>query len=453
MTVAPADLPAGFLDDLFALLAIPSVADWRAESDAMERAAGWMRARLTRAGFAARLLQGPAGAPPYVYAEGPQVSGRPTLLIYGHYDVQPAHRADGWASDPFVPELRGTRIYARGAMDQKMNLLLPIVAAERLGLDTIGCNLKVFFEGEEEIFSPHLAETLARYRDLLACDLCLSSDGWQATAEEGDLRLGLRGFCGVELTLRGGAKDLHSGTFGGAAPNPAIAMTRLLAGLWDDGGQVTLPGFHDGIASLTPAERQVALSGFDEAAWRARAGFDKDRPLDIAEIPLRAGLLPTLEIHALEAGNYPGGLRTVIPASASARISCRLVPGQDPQVIRDRLADWLGSHLPRGIAMELAPLPGTARPYRIAADHPGQHLAAGALEAVDGRPPRHSYSGGSIPMPGEIEHQLGVKTVIFGFGLPDENMHAADEFCRLSDIRRGLAAWEEVLQRTALQAT
>jgi len=168
---------------------------------------------------------------------------------------------------------------------------------------------------------------------------------------------------------------------------------------------------------------------------------------------LRAGLLPTLEIHALEAGNYPSGLRTIIPASASARISCRLVPRQDPQVIRDRLADWLGSHLHRGIEMELAPLPGTARPYRIAADHPGQHLAAAALEAVDGRPPRHSYSGGSIPMPGEIEHQLGVKTVIFGFGLPDENMHAADEFCRLSDIRRGLAAWEEVLQRAALQAT
>lgn len=449
MTVTPADLPAGFLDDLFALLAIPSVAAWRAEGDAMERAADWLRARLSRAGLSARLLEGSAGAPPYVYAEGPQVPGRPTLLVYGHYDVQPAKQADGWSSDPFVPVLREGRIYARGATDQKMNLLLPVVALEGLDPAELGCNLKVFFEGEEEILSPHLADTLSRYRDLLACDFCISSDGWQAGPAEGDLRLGLRGFCGVELTLFGATKDLHSGTFGGAAPNPAIALARLLAGLWGEDGRVALPGFYDGIPPLTAAERDTAAADFDETAWRARAGLRQDRPLAVtgADIPLHTGLLPALEIHALEAGNYAGGLRTVIPERASARLSCRLVPGQEPLRIREALANWLRRHLPAGIDMELTPLPGTARPYRIAADHPGQRLAADVLTGVDGQPPRFTYSGGAIPLPGEIEAQLGIKTVVFGFGLPDENMHAADEFCRLSDIRRGLAAWKVLLCR------
>lgn len=334
-----------------------------------------------------------------------------------------------------------------------MNLLLPIAAIEALGSASLNCNIKVFFEGEEEIFSPHLAETLARHRKLLACDLCVSSDGWQAGPAEGDLRLGLRGFCGMEVRLTGASKDLHSGTFGGAAPNPATALTRLLAGLWDTEGRIALDGFYDDVPPLTETERAVAGTGFDEAAWRLRAGLRPDQEPEAAgaEIPLRTGLLPALEIHALEAGNYAGGLRTVVPWRASARLSCRLVPNQDPVRIRDLLTDWLRARMPAGFDLSLTPLPGTARPYRIPAQHPGQRIAAQVLEEVDGQPPRFSYSGGSIPMLGEIEHQLGVKTIVFGFGLPDENMHATEEFIRLSDICRGLKAWRKLFAKLGFE--
>ncbi|APZ55398.1 M20/M25/M40 family metallo-hydrolase [Salipiger abyssi] len=452
MSASPGDLPEGFLDDLCALLSIPSVAAWQARGDgAMQSAAEWLRARLARAGLSARLIDGPRGAPPYVYAEGAQHPERPTLLIYGHYDVQPASRADGWSSDPFMPELRDGRLYARGATDQKMNLLLPVAALESLGTGEIGWNVKLFLEGEEEIFSPHIAETLARHRALLACDLCLSSDGWQAGPQQGDLRLGLRGFCGLEVTLQGAARDLHSGTFGGVAPNPAAALTQMIAGLWDAAGEVALPGFLDGVTPPGAEEIATARAGFDAGAWRRTAGLDPDAPLPVADedIPVQAGLMPALEVNALDAGDFAGGFRSIVPREASARLSCRLVPGQEPDRICGLVSDALERATPPGLRLSVTPLPGSARAYRIAADHPGQHLAARALEAVDGQTPRLSYSGGSIPILGEIDRQLGVKTVIFGFGLPDENMHGADEFCRLSDITRGLAAWRMFLRRGA----
>lgn len=439
------DIPDGFLPDLMALLEIPGIAAREDGGPALDQAANWLRERIARAGLHASLLPG-VGGPPYVYAQTEQRPERPTMLLYGHYDVQPASMADGWTSDPFRPALRDGRVYARGATDQKMNLLLPIAAMEAVGVGNLPWNIKLFYEGEEEILSPHLDQALLRYRDLLGCDIVFSTDGWQHSATEGDLRLGLRGFCSLDITVFGTTKELHSGTFGGAVPNSAQALARALGRLHDDDGAIAVPGFLDGAAPPTEAERRVWLERpFDREGWLARAGLTgRAVPADLA-VGERTGLHPTIEIHALSAGNYEAGLRTIVPRSASARISCRLVPGQDPDVVADLVRDFVDRAIPPVFERRIQPLPGRAYPYRIARDDPFQQMAAAVLAAVDGCEPRYSYSGGSIPMPGAVAAALGVGTVIFGFGLPDENMHGIDEFCRLADIRRGLAAWERLL--------
>lgn len=273
-----------------------------------------------------------------------------------------------------------------------------------------------------------------------------STDGWQSNAEIGDLRLGLRGFCGLEVVVSGAPKDLHSGTFGGAVPNPALALSRALSRLHDDDGTIAVPGFMD--AATIPAEDDkqfLERQPFERQAWLVQTGLDECAAPDRYEIQKRAGLCPTIEINALEAGNYVGGLRTIVPRSASARISCRLVPGQDPDDISALIGRFIDHAIPAPFKRQIAPLPGKSRPYRIPFEHPYQRLAARILTEVDGREPRYSYSGGSIPMPGAINSKLCVNTVIFGFGLPDENMHRVDEFCRLTDIERGMAAWRALL--------
>lgn len=445
-------IPEGFLSDLMELLEIPGIAARENGRGELDRAAEWLRQRLERAGLHARLLTDTPG-PTYVYAETDIRPDRPTLLLYGHYDVQPASLADGWTSDPFRPQLREGRIFARGAADQKMNLLLPVFALAECDMVALPWNVKVFFEGEEEILSPNLDMALHRYKNLLQCDCVFSTDGWQAAADQGDLRIGLRGFCGVEVAVSGSSKDLHSGTFGGAAPNPAQALVRAVSMLHDVDGNVILPGFLDGAALPTEMERQgFRALPLDRAAWLAWAGLREGSIPPNFSIEERTGLHPTIEINALEAGHYAAGLRTIVPHSASARISCRLVPGQDPRIIAKLLGDFLDNAIPARFDRQITALPGQSRPYRIARDNPFQQIAAGVLKAVDGREPRYTYSGGSIPMPGAMASMLAVDTIIFGFGLPDENMHGIDEFCRLTDIERGMAAWRLLLRRLPVRA-
>lgn len=441
-----------FLADLMAFLAIPGVAAWEDRRADLDRAAEWLRQKLSQAGLHARLLAGEPG-PAYVYAETEIRPERPTLLLYGHYDVQPALKAEGWTSDPFQPDLRDGRIYARGATDQKMNLLLPVFALRECDLSALPWNVKIFYEGEEEILSPNLPQALRRYQDLLRCDVVFSTDGWQHSPDQGDLRLGLRGFCALDVTVRGASKELHSGTFGGAAPNPAQALARALSLLHDAEGSIALPGFMDGATVPTEADQQVLREQpFDRAAWLARAGLgDNAIPADFA-VDQKIGLCPTIEINAFEAGHYAAGFRTIVPASASARLSCRLVPGQDPDTIAALLKDFIDRAIPERFNRQITVLPGKSLAYRVARDDPFQRLAADVLTMVDGRKPRYSCSGGSIPMPGAIASTLGVNTIIFGFGLSDENMHGVDEFCRLTDIERGMAAWRLLLAGPALFA-
>lgn len=434
-------IPENFVGDLCALLEIPGVAVWDEKKSELERAAEWLRARLQRAGMRATLL-GDTPGPAYVYAETEQRPDRPTILLYGHYDVQPASRSDGWTTDPFSPDLRQGRIYARGATDQKMNLLLPIFALEECLASDLAWNLKVFFEGEEEIFSPNLEAALNRHADLLRCDVVFSTDGWQASGEQGDLRLGLRGFCGLDISVAGASKDLHSGTFGGAVPNPAQALARALSRLLDDSGAIAVPGFMDGIILPTEEERRLLVAQpLDRDAWLSRAGLAELALADGISIEKRTGLSPAIEINAIEAGYHAKGFRSIVPGSARAHVSCRLVPGQDPDEIAASVRAYLDDAIPRHFGRRIEIMPGQARPYRMSRGNRFQQIAFDILRTIDRVPPRYSYSGGSIPMLGAIKEALGVETVIFGFGLPDENMHGVDEFCRVSDIQRGMAAW------------
>lgn len=446
-------IPEGFLADLMALLEIPSVAVWEDSRQDFERAAEWLRARLERAGLRATLLRDTPGAA-YVYAETEIRPDRPTVLLYGHYDVQPASIGEGWASDPFKPELRDGRIYGRGATDQKMNLLLPIFALEECALDKLPWNIKFFLEGEEEILSPNLETALTHYKDLLSCSVVFSTDGWQSTPDLGDLRLGLRGFCGLEVSVRGSSKDLHSGTYGGAAPNPGQVLIKALARLHDADGAIAVPGFMDGVSGPSDAERRVLREQpLDRTAWFARAGLDASALPEDFPIEEKTGLSPTIEINAIDVGRYAAGFRNIVPQAAHAHISCRLVPGQHPDAIAGLMKNFLDAAIPPGFDRKIAVMPGRAYPYRFARDNEYQQLAARILTMVDGRAPRYTYSGGSIPMPGAIQAALGVGTVIFGFGLPDENMHGANEFCRLTDIARGMAAWRLLFAGEAIAAS
>lgn len=328
-------IPDGFVADLMALLEIPGVAVWEHGRTDLDRAAAWLGSRLERAGLQARLLDDGI-SPPFVYAQTEIRPDRPTLLLYGHYDVQPASLKDGWTTDPFKPDIRNGRIYARGATDQKMNLLLPVFALEEADLFGLPFNIKVFYEGQEEIFSPGLEAALLRYKDLLRSDAVFSTDGWQSSADLGDVRLGLRGFCGLEVEVHGANKDLHSGSFGGAVPNPAQALARALSRLHDDDGMITVPGFMDDATPLTEAEKTFLVAQpFDRKAWLALTGLAEGDAPDRLELQTRMGLRPTMEINALESGNYLGGFRTIVPSSARARISCRLVPGRSPTLSAD----------------------------------------------------------------------------------------------------------------------
>jgi acetylornithine deacetylase/succinyl-diaminopimelate desuccinylase-like protein len=442
-------IPDRFIGDLMALLEIPSVAAWADHEPELRRTACWLKQRFEEAGLHARLLEDIPRAPPYVHAQTEIRPDRPTILLYGHYDVQPADAADGWTTPPFQPTLRDGKIYGRGATDQKMNLLLPIFALETVDMSTLPWNVKFFYEGEEEILSPHLRPALEQYAELLRCDAVFSTDGWQYSADQGDLRLGLRGFCALEVIVRGASKDLHSGTFGGAAPNPALALARVLAMLHNTDGSVAVPGFSDGI--LPPGKEELEAireHPFDHEGWLQRAGLRISAEIAGVSIPEQTGFHPSVEINAFEAGKYDAGFRTIIPASARARISCRLVLGQEPSRVAELMRGFIDAQIPRLFDCEIHTLPGMA--YRILRADRIQQLAANILTKIDGRQPRYSCSGGSIPMPGEIEAVLGVKTVIFGFGLPDQNMHSIDEFCRLADIQRGLGAWDLLLRETNL---
>jgi acetylornithine deacetylase/succinyl-diaminopimelate desuccinylase-like protein len=440
-----------FLGELFEFLRIPSISSLPEHEGDVAEAARWVEARLKAAGIeGVRTL--PTGGHPVVYGEWLKAPGRPTVLIYGHFDTQPVDPLDLWETPPFEPAVRDGRIYARGANDDKGNMFLPIAACEAL-LDTTGSlplNVKFFFEGQEEIGSPQLPEFLASNRDLCACDLILSADGGQLEEDQPCLVMSTRGLVSIFLDVQGPGHDLHSGTYGGTIANPIHAMAGMLASLHYRDGRVAVDGFYDRVRPLSREERE-ALAGvpFDRDSYLAGVGAPELFGEPGFSTWERAWSRPTLEVNGIYGGFQGAGVKTVLPGTAHAKISCRLVADQDPEETARLVAEHMERVTPAEVKATITRRENGALPYRIPEDHPGLGVAASVLEDLYGKPPLSVGMGGTIPVNGIFLRELNAFTIVFAFGLPDERQHSPNEFFRLSGFDRGQRAYAMLLERLA----
>ena len=429
-----------FEADLLRLLRIPSIsADSRYAASTRE-AAAWLVDHLRQIGLAVELIE--TSGHPIVYAESPPVPGKPVVLVYGHYDVQPPDPLDEWATPPFEPSIRDGKVFARGATDDKGQMLTHVksVQAWLAAEGQLPLQVKLLIEGEEEIGSAHLGEFLRTYRDKLACHCVVISDTSQFAPDVPAITFGLRGIAYFELRLRGPAQDLHSGVFGGAVANPVVALTKILSQLTDDRGRIALPGFYDDVAPLTDQERAaLAALPFDEAAFQRQVGA--------AELAGEAGFStlerrwarPSFDVNGIWGGYQGEGSKTVLPARAGAKFSFRLVPRQDPARVEAALRQRLAELCPPGIALELAAshgAPGIVMPL----DSPYLQAAAAAIEVGFGTRPVFIREGGSIPIVNQFADCLHAEVLLLGWGQNDDNPHSPNEKFALADFHRGIRA-------------
>jgi len=437
-----------FEAELVELLRIPSVSADPACRQDIDRAAEWVADRFRRLGFQVQAI--PTSGHPLVYAASPQVPGAPTALVYGHYDVQPADPVDQWLSPPFEPVRRDGHLYARGATDDKGQMLTHLFSA-RAWLETEGrlpVNLKFIIEGEEEVGSSGLGEFLKSRAEQLACDCCVISDGAQFAPGQPALTYGLRGIAYYELALTGPNRDLHSGSFGGTVTNPANALAAMLAGLIDDEGRIQIPGFYDDVVPLSPEEReQLARLPFDEAAYSQQLGVAATHGEAGWTTLERRWARPTFDINGLTSGYQGEGAKTVLPSRAAAKFSFRLVPNQQPETISVLLEAWLRELLPPGVEMTLTDHHGSPG-VLVPLDSPYVQAAARAIERAFGRAPVFTREGGSIPIVSAFHESLKADTLLMGWGQDDDNTHSPNERFALADFHRGIRAsahlWEEL---------
>jgi succinyl-diaminopimelate desuccinylase len=437
-----------FANDLAELLRIPSVSADSRQNGQTKRAADWVASQFKSLGLKTETI--PTTGHPLVYAETPPVPGKPIVLVYGHYDVQPPEPLDEWITPPFEPTVRNGSIFARGATDDKGQMLTHVksVVAWIKTVGKLPLQLKFLIEGEEEVGSASLGPFVHANREKLACDAVVISDCSQFAPGVPAITYGLRGIAYYELRLRGPKQDLHSGTFGGAITNPANALVAMLAALRDKDGRIQVPGFYDEVEPLTDREREeyrslpqtekdfmdsVGVAGmFGEAGYSALE---------------RRWARPTCDINGLTSGYQGEGAKTVLPAKASAKLSFRLVPKQDPHKITTALRKFFEERLPPGITMELIDhhgAPGVVVPL----DSPYMHAAAAAIESAFGRAPVFVREGGSIPIVNTFTRELGADTLLLGWGQNDDNTHGPNEKFSLEDYHRGTLAsaalWEQI---------
>ncbi|MFI5233251.1 MAG: dipeptidase [Gemmatimonadales bacterium] len=431
------------LAELVEFAAIPSVSTDPAHASDMQAAAHWVATTLAAAGpITVRTIATPGN--PVIYGEWLGAPGKLTVLVYGHYDVQPPDPLDKWTTPPFTPTVRDGRLYARGVSDDKGPMLIPIKVAESFFAEvkSLPVNVKFMFEGEEEIGSKHLEAFIQTHKELLAADFVLSADGAMWRITEPSLTVASRGLAGLELTLTAAAKDLHSGRHGGGVANPLHAMARLIASLHDATGRITVAGFYDRVAELTKDERAaIKALPFDETAYLKQVGA----PAAFGEAGYstleRQWTRPTLEVNGMWGGYTGPGQKTVIPSEAHAKITCRLVPDQDPAEISALVAKHLESHVPSGTSLTVRIGDHGARPASIARTHPALATAASALTTVYGVPPLIVRMGGTVPISELFQRHMHLDTVFFSFSTADEDYHAPNEFFRIHRLHEGLEAW------------
>lgn len=439
------------LNELFDFLRIPSVSTDPAYAGAMRQAADLLARRLERIGMQdVRLLEG--GGHPSVTARRHDAPGAPTILVYGHYDVQPPVPLDKWDSPPFEPAIRDGRIYARGATDDKSPLWIALSALEGWLCvhGRLPVNVTLLLEGEEESGSHSLPRILADNRALLAADVMLSADGGRFRSGRATVNTSCRGVLSLEVTLRTAAHDLHSGRYGGAVGNAAMALCRLLATLHDERNRVAVAGFFDGLRRPGNADTvSIAALGLDEAAFLAEVGA---RPgAGEPGVPVLEALWfrPTVEVNGITAGYQGSGGKTVIPCEASAKLTCRLGPGQDPLAAADAVVAHLRAHCPPWADLDVAdPRDGTPA-YALPEDDPFLPAIARVVEDVHGQAPARTGLGGTLPVAAMVKQTLGLETVTLSYAVSDERAHAPNEFFRLSSFDDGLVAWTRVLPELA----
>lgn len=431
-----------FLSDLEALVKIKSISTDPESKPEMIAAAGWLKDHLLKIGCQKANIYETKGHP-VVFGEltSNQNHAR-TVLIYGHYDVQPADPLNLWKTNPFKPVVNGDYLFGRGASDMKGQIIACTKAIEAVFRHNpdFPLNFKFIFEGEEEIGSPNLPDFLSQHKDMLAGDIVLNSDAGMYSLERPAITYGLRGLAYFEIKITGPKQDLHSGQYGGIIHNPAQVLCEVIAKMHDDQGKVTLPGFYDNVREISITEQElIQTTDLNDEYFLEQTGVPKlwgEQGYNPVE---RIGTRPTLEVNGIESGFYGAGAKTIIPSSALAKISTRLVPDQEPASVRSQLEEFLKQNVPSTVRWELVELAGgPASLVNLAL--PELKSLVDALERVWGIHPAYQRSGGSIPVVVQMQTYLGIDSLLTGFSLPDDNIHAPDERLHLPTIYRGIDA-------------
>ena len=438
-----------FIEDFKSFVRIPSVSTDPAYATEVLRAARWTAAALKGAGFH-EVAVNPTPGHPIVTAERLDAPGAPTVLVYGHYDVQPPDPLEAWETPPFEPDIRNGKLHGRGASDDKGPILTAIKVAEAF-LSTTGrlpVNVKMLIEGEEECGSVNLEAFVRAHADRLKADFVLSADGAMWRPDEPSVTVSCRGWVAVNFRLQGAKTDLHSGRHGGGIANPLHAMARLLASLHDDDGRVAVDGFYDRVVAPDPMLRDyMARLPFDEAAYLDEIGVDRSVGEAGFTCLERQWLRPTLEVNGLHGGYGGPGSKTIVPAAAEAKITCRLVPDQDHRIIHRLLVSHLEAHCPPGVALHIRTEESFGiDAYAIPGDHPGLRLAERVLGEICGKPSLRVGMGATIPLARTIRDALGIDTVFFSFSTSKDNYHAPNEHFAIDRFRDGMAAWMRMFE-------
>ena len=435
-----------YLAELAELVAIPTVSR-DAGAETMHTAARWLADRLA---FAGGRVEETAGHP-VVRGEWLGAPGKPTVLVYGHYDVQPTGSLSEWTTPPFEMVIDGDVARGRGVTDDKGPVCIALQTARTFIAQEgeLPLNVRFLFEGEEETGSPHLAAYVTAHAAELAADLVISADGAMWQPDEPSLSVASKGLVSLDIEVTGARSDLHSGRYGGTVANPLHALAEILAGLHDPGGRVAVAGFYDGIPPLSAARRaEIAAVPFDEAVYLAQLGLAEPFGEPGYSTLERLWERPTLEVN----GVAGGGKYTVIPHRALAHLSARLVPGQDPAAVLDAIAAHVRARPPAGVEVTVRLDEARIPAYTIAAGHPAIRAATAALAAVyPGRDVLLACIAGTLPATCLFERVLGAKTLFFSFSTADENLHAPDEFLRIARLREGMRAWEVLWRRLAAE--
>jgi len=427
-----------FLDEMLELLRIPSISAKSEKKEDMRKCAELVKQRLLDSGADRAEVMNTDGHP-VVFAEKIIDPKKPTVLVYGHYDVQPPEPLELWHSGPFDPVIKEGKVYARGSADDKGQFYMHVKAMETMvNTNSMETNIKFLIEGEEEIGSPNLGKFVAANKDLLKADVILISDSAMISMENPSLDIGVRGLSYIEVEVTGANRDLHSGTYGGAVANPITILSKMIASLHDENNHVTIPGFYDDVIEATKEERELmARAPYNEDEYKKDLGVKElwgEKGFTSNE---RTGIRPTIEVNGIWGGYTGEGAKTVLPSKATAKISARLVPNQNSRKITDTLLAHFKKIAPSYVTVHAFEHHG-GEAYMTPIDSKGYQAAAKAVQTTFGKTPIPVRGGGSIPICSILEKELGIKIVFMGFGLDNDNLHSPNEKYNLENYYKGI---------------